>query len=84
MKVLISQLKAKLSEYLNLVRRGQTVTVLDRKTPIARLVPRANEPQGLRIDAASAPPRAIGSVKGVRTKRPVDIVAILAESRRDR
>ncbi len=84
MKVLISQLKAKLSEYLNAVRRGQTVTVLDRKTPIARLVPLTDESKGLRIDAASAPPRAIGSVKGVRTKQPVDVLEILAESRRDR
>ena len=35
----ISDLKAHLSETLRSVQRGETVTVLDRKTPIARLVP---------------------------------------------
>lgn len=32
-------LRSKLSHYLDLVRRGQTIEVLDRTTPIARLVP---------------------------------------------
>ena len=35
----IAELKAKLSEHLRAVRKGRTVTVLDRETPIARLVP---------------------------------------------
>jgi prevent-host-death family protein len=37
--VRIAELKARLSEYLREVRRGQTITVLDRETPVARLVP---------------------------------------------
>jgi prevent-host-death family protein len=37
--VRIAQLKARLSEYLRAARRGHAVTVLDRDTPIARLVP---------------------------------------------
>ncbi|MES2176763.1 MAG: type II toxin-antitoxin system prevent-host-death family antitoxin [Gemmatimonadota bacterium] len=37
----VAELKAKLSEYLRAVRRGQEVTVMDRDTPIARLVPYA-------------------------------------------
>ena len=37
--VKIADLKAKLSEYLRYVRQGHTVTVLDRNTPVARLVP---------------------------------------------
>ena len=37
--VRVAELKAKLSEYLRLVRKGHAVTVLDRDTPIARIVP---------------------------------------------
>ncbi|MGB0678910.1 MAG: hypothetical protein ACPGUV_04540, partial [Polyangiales bacterium] len=40
LQVLSSELKAKLSYHLRLVRENRVViTVLDRKTPIARLVP---------------------------------------------
>ena len=35
----IADLKARLSEHLGAVRKGRTVTVLDRGTPIARIVP---------------------------------------------
>ncbi len=37
--VRIADLKSRLSEHLRRVRRGQTITVLDRETPIARIVP---------------------------------------------
>jgi prevent-host-death family protein len=37
--VRIADLKARLSEHLRSVRNGGTVTVLDRDTPIARIVP---------------------------------------------
>jgi len=36
---MVAELKAHLSAYLKAARRGQTVTVCDRDTPIARLVP---------------------------------------------
>lgn len=35
----IAELKAKLSEYLRHVRAGHPLIVLDRNTPVARLVP---------------------------------------------
>lgn len=35
----IADLKARLSEHLRLVRKGRTVTVLDRDTPIAQIIP---------------------------------------------
>ena len=44
-KVRIAELKARLSEYLRRVRRGHTITVLDRDTPIARVVPYAESEQ---------------------------------------
>ncbi len=37
--VRIADLKSHLSEYLRKVRRGGSLTVLDRDTPIARIVP---------------------------------------------
>ena len=81
MKVNISELKARLSSYLNAVRRGKTVTVLDRKVPIARILPLEEDVHGLRIDPASLPPKSIKNVRGVRPLGPVDIMAILADSR---
>src|SRR3990172_4833793 len=47
-EVRIADLKARLSEHLRYVRRGHELTVLDRDTPIARLVP-VEAPTGLAI-----------------------------------
>jgi len=41
--VRVADLKARLSAYLRRVRAGETITVLDRDTPIARLVPLGSE-----------------------------------------
>jgi prevent-host-death family protein len=38
-RVGIAELKARLSAYLRATRRGEAVTVYDRDTPVARLVP---------------------------------------------
>ena len=38
-RVGIADLKAHLSEHLRRVRRGRAITVVDRETPIARIVP---------------------------------------------
>lgn len=35
----IAELKSRLSEFLRAVRDGETVTVLDRDTPVAKIVP---------------------------------------------
>jgi prevent-host-death family protein len=37
--VRIADLKARLSEHLRSVRNGGTITVLDRDTPVARIIP---------------------------------------------
>ena len=49
--VRIADLKARLSEHLRSVKQGRTLTVLDRDTPVARLVP--VEKSGLEVRAAS-------------------------------
>lgn len=43
----ISELRAHLSRYLRAVRRGETITVLNRKTAIAKIVP--VDTPGLRV-----------------------------------
>jgi prevent-host-death family protein len=78
----VAELKARLSEYLRAVRRGESVTVLDRETPIARIVPYAGEAAALRV----RPPRP-GATPLAKLKFPpplrvkVDIVALLMEER---
>lgn len=44
--VKIAELKSHLSEHLRQVRRGHTLIILDRKTPIARVVPYSDDTQG--------------------------------------
>ena len=46
-RVKVAELKAKLSGYLRQVKQGETVTVYDRSTPIADIVP--HESSGLSI-----------------------------------
>jgi prevent-host-death family protein len=80
--VRIAELKARLSEYLREVRRGGTVTILDRETPIARLVPYDRTPVlVVRLPAADAPP--LGEARlPPPLDLPVDAVALLLEERR--
>ena len=56
--VRIAELKARLSGYLREVRRGRSVTILDRETPIARIVPYAQDAMTLvvRQPHPGAPP----------------------------
>jgi prevent-host-death family protein len=81
-QVRIAQLKARLSEHLRYVRRGHVLTVLDRDTPVARLVP-IEAPTGLAI---RRPMGARASVADVPLPPPlrlaVDPVALLLEDRR--
>jgi prevent-host-death family protein len=76
----IADLKARLSEYLRSVRNGGTLTVLDRDTPIARIVPYAAQP--LEIRKAS---RRLRDLKlPPKPARRTDSLAILVEDRRRR
>lgn len=78
--VRIADLKARLSEHLRSVRNGGTLTVLDRDTPVARIVPYAALP--LEIRKAT---RRLRDVKiPPRPKTRTDSLAILVEDRRRR
>lgn len=80
--VRIAELKAKLSEYLRRVRRGHPVTVLDRETPIARIIPYTPDAAALSI---RRPPTGAGKPHEVRLPPPlkidVDVVELLMEER---
>jgi len=80
----VSELKTKLSAYLSEVRRGGTVVVYDRSTPIARLVPFEHEPDDFVIVEPTAPPSALKRIKGVRPKKHIDLDRLLREMRGDR
>jgi antitoxin (DNA-binding transcriptional repressor) of toxin-antitoxin stability system len=80
--VRIADLKARLSKHLRAVRRGHTLTVLDRDRAIARIVPYDGErrPLSIRSPRPGAPPLARVSLPPpLRLK--VDVVALLAEER---
>jgi prevent-host-death family protein len=80
--VKIAELKARLSEYLRRVRGGHPVTVLDRETPIARIVPYAPDAATIRI---RRPPAGARKPCRVPLPRPlklkVDVVQLLMEER---
>src|SRR6266446_2602690 len=80
-QVRIAELKARLSEYLRAVRRGETIAVLDRETPVAQIVP-VRERVSLRIRkpaAGTPPPNRVKLPKPL--KLDIDIVDLLLEER---
>jgi prevent-host-death family protein len=79
--VRIAELKARLSEYLRAVRRGETIAVLDRETRIAEIVPvRAAHTLRIRKPAPGAPaPNRVPLPKP--SASTVDVVQILLETR---
>jgi antitoxin (DNA-binding transcriptional repressor) of toxin-antitoxin stability system len=76
----IADLKAHLSEHLRSVRNGSTLTVLDRDTPIARIVPYSAPP--LEIRKANRRPRDVK--RPSKPAKRTDSVAILVDDRRRR
>jgi len=80
----ISELKAKLSAYLRNVRNGETVLVMDRTTPIAKLTPIEQPEDEVVIIGPSGPTPALKKLKPVRLRKKVDIVELLRESRDQR
>ncbi len=79
--VRIAELRARLSEYLRAVRRGESVTVLDRDTPVARIVPLEAEGGGLVIHRAARRRRLSEVPLPPRVRRSGDIVTLLLEDR---
>jgi len=79
-KVGVADLKARLSEHLRSVRNGSTLTVFDRDTPVARIVPYAAQPLEIR--------RARRRLRDLRLppkpSKRTDSLAVLLDDRRRR
>ena len=79
--VRIAELKARLSEYLRAVRRGETIAVLDRETPVAQIVP-VRDRTALRIrKPAPGTPRPNQVPLPKPLKLSVDVIQLLLEER---
>ncbi|HEY2729769.1 MAG TPA: type II toxin-antitoxin system prevent-host-death family antitoxin [Polyangia bacterium] len=82
--VKIAQLKSRLSQHLREVRAGETFTVLDRNTPIARIVPLESADDVV----ITKPARGAPLPGKLRFPPPVklafDVVELLLEDRRRR
>jgi prevent-host-death family protein len=78
--VRIADLKARLSEHLRSVRNGNTLTVLDRDTPVARIVPYSERP----LEVRQAKRRIRDLRLPARPAKRTDSVAVLLEDRRRR
>ena len=76
----IADLKARLSEHLRAVRNGGSLTVLDRDTPIARIVPYAAPP----LEVRKAKRRLRDLKLPPKPAKRTDSLAILVEDRRKR
>ena len=78
--VRIADLKARLSEHLRSVRNGGTLTVLDRDTPVARIVPYVAQP----LEIRKAKRRLRDLKLPPKPSKRTDSVALLVEDRRRR
>jgi antitoxin (DNA-binding transcriptional repressor) of toxin-antitoxin stability system len=78
----VAELKARLSYYLHAVRAGRSLTVYDRDTPVARLIPVDPGPGDLPSVKPSRRLRDVPLPPPLR--RSVGSAAALREERRDR
>ena len=79
----VSELKAKLSQYLRVVKAGREVVVLDRNLPIARLVSVGGE-GSLELKTASSSFKSIfNEIRGQKQVR-TNSLAVLEDERKRR
>jgi antitoxin (DNA-binding transcriptional repressor) of toxin-antitoxin stability system len=77
----IAGLKAHLSEHLRKVRNGETVTILDRDTPIAQIAP-VNADAALEMQKATRKPADLPPSPPLSTS--TDSLSVLLEDRASR
>ena len=78
-RVGIAEFKARLSAYLRGVRRGEAITLYDRDTPVARVVPLESRAGPLVVREAVIRPRDVDLPAPLG--RPIDSLAALLEER---
>jgi prevent-host-death family protein len=83
--VRVADLKGHLSEHLRAVRRGHPLTVMDRDTPIAQILPYQAEPANL---AVRQPGPGVPKPKDFQLPKPLkihrDVVSLLLADRHER
>lgn len=78
----IADLKSHLSEHLRKVRAGRSLTILDRDTPIARIVPWKADEGGLKMRSPVAGAPRLQDIPLPRPLKSVsDVVVLLLEER---
>ena len=76
----IAELKSRLSEFLRAVRDGETITVLDRDTPVAKIVPIQKPGLRMRKPLPGAPrPNRVPLPPPLDSK--IDVLEVLLEER---
>jgi prevent-host-death family protein len=80
-KVRIADLKAHLSQHLRRVRGGRTITVLDRDTPVAQIVP-YDAHRSLEIRRATRTPAELRPAPPL--SRATDSLTVLLQDRASR
>jgi antitoxin (DNA-binding transcriptional repressor) of toxin-antitoxin stability system len=83
--VRVADLKGHLSEHLRTVRRGHSLTVMDRDTPIAQILPYRTGPASLLVrqpEPGAGKPKDFRLPKALRLHR--DVVALLLADRNER
>jgi prevent-host-death family protein len=83
-RVGIADLKAHLSGHLRTVKKGETLVIVDRGTPVARILPAADGGGGL---VTRPPTRDLQAVRQILKRLPplhlpVDSLSILLEDRK--
>ena len=82
-RVGIADLKDRLSEHLRAVEGGDEVVVLDRKRPIARIVPFATQATRVRIIAPTRDFAEIRDRRRTPARWPISSTELLLEERRE-
>ncbi len=85
LKVRVAELKSRLSEHLRAVKRGQTITILERDSPIARLTPLESKGSRLVIRPRSARAARLADIPlPAPLNLKTDIAILLAQERGER
>jgi prevent-host-death family protein len=77
----ISELRDNLSQYIARVRKGETLIVYDRNTPVARIEPIVADDEDLPDWAREAMQKGILSPPKVRSRKPLKITPVKADPR---
>jgi prevent-host-death family protein len=88
-EVRIAELKARLSDYLRSVRRGNELIVKDRETPVARIVPLPSRAAGFVTRPATRTFQEVGKLLASRPRKrikmkPGTLEKAIRETKRDR